>query len=226
MSYASINNPYVQPPRPTLQPSAEESLNRLFRLNTTSHHAPTNSLAAVLWPILDPLSQSQGISSISWNPTLVEGLTQLALRCLLEDLVESVSVNDPTMSTTTTTISSSEGSLALLSLLTLAMEEWSDELMYLALTQRLVDHSEKSHPAAPIGLVGLFVRLATTGAETGVVHQLAFTGLSTAYRSMDRLDRYLTLDVSRPDLAWWFDDCVTEDVIATLSAKAVDLLLR
>jgi hypothetical protein len=58
------------------------------------------------------------------------------------------------------------------------------------------------------------------------VHQLAFTGLSAAYRSMDRLDRYLTLDVSRPDLAWWFDDCVTEDVIATLSATAVDLLLR
>lgn len=221
MSYGSINNPYVQPPRPTLQSSAEESLNRLWRLlNNSNHPPPQNVLAGVLWPILDPLSQ--GISSISWKPSLVEGLTQLALRCLLEvDLVESVPAND---STRTTVSSSSEGSLALLSFLTLAMEEWSDELMYLALTQSLVDHSDKSHPA-PIRLVGLFIRLATAGAETGVVHQLAFTGLSTAYRSMDRLDRYLTLDVSRPDQAWWLDDCVTEDVIAKLCAMAVNLLL-
>jgi len=124
-----------------------------------------------------------------------------------------------------TTVSSSEGSLALLSFLTLAMEEWSDELMYLALTQSLVDHSDKSHPS-PCNLVGLFIRLAMAGAETGVLHQLAFTGLSTAYRSMDRLDRYLTLDVSRPDLAWWLGDCATEDVMVKLIAMAVNLLLR
>jgi len=200
-----MNNPYTQPPRSQSRLSLEDSFNRLIRLKN-----PPN--IGVVLPIIDQYSSlSEETDGISWNTTLVERLTQLSLRCL-DDLFESVPVEETYRST------NSEGSLAIFYLLTLVMEEWSDELMYHALTQHI--HDLRSGIES---LLGFFTRFVTT--RNDVVHRLAYVGLSTSYRSMDRLDRYLTLDVSRPDLAWWFNH-VTEPMIATFSSVAVDILLR
>lgn len=201
MSYRSLSNPYSQPPRPTLNLSVEESLKQMIRLE----HPP--SAVAVL-PIIDHISQST--DSISWDQALVEGLTLITLRCL-DCLIES-SANASLGPSNV-----SEGSLATLFMMTLAMDDWSDECMYNALSQRFQSDDSR------ISLLEAFVRLATGGTDT--VHRLAFIGIATAFRSMDRLDRYLTLDVSRPDLAWWLD-CVTEASISMLSGAAVSILLR
>ncbi len=205
MSYGSISNPYAQPHRPTSQLSAEDSLKRLFLLRSPP------SAAAIL-PIIDQYL-SQRTASISWDPTLVEGLTRLALQ-RLDDLVESVTTTDDAPDPVPGV---SEGSLATLYLLTLAMEDWSDECMYIALIQSIGDSESRT------SLLGSCMRLATAGTDT--VHRLAFLALTAAYRSMDRLDRYLTLDVSRPDLAWWLDGPTT-DMVVKLSSTAINLLLR
>lgn len=201
-SNGSRNNPYAQPPRPSM----EESLKQLFRLQGLP-------CASAILPIIHQLSQQS--SPIEWDLSLVYGVIQITLRCLESLVLDRVNYVEET---TKQRPPASEGTLSMLVLLTVAMEEWSNECMYAALVKTLDEYGSSQST-----LLDHLVMLSTSGSDT--VHRLGFVALSSAYKAMDRLDRSLTLDLSRPDAGWWLNS-VTEDTIEKLCTIAVTILSR
>jgi hypothetical protein len=198
-------NPYTQPPRPS-PVSAEESLKQLLRINYQSLNPPSTS---VVQPIWDQIVTAKP-GTFEWTVDLAQGLAALVLALM-----------DPFLSPGSEQVVKQiipDGSLGTFCLLTSAMEDWSDDLMYVALLQEI---PERDHPRS---LLDILFHLVISGND-GPVHDIALVALGTAYRSMDRLHQYLTLDPYRPDTSWWLES-LDEENASKLTSVAVQNLLK
>lgn len=195
-------NPYAQPPPvsyPNLSQSPEECLKKMIR-----HHNPTPPSVDSLRSILDHVMMQPNI--IQWTENLVKDLSIFVL-----DLLE------PFVPLTDGEAHVPEEILATLALLNTSMETWDHDLVYLSLVQEHEDSKSRYN------LLDLLVDMTMYG--YGRLRQIALVGLSTAYRSMDRLHRYLTLDPCRPDKSWWLNNLTVEKV-DTLTSVCVGFLIR
>ncbi len=197
-----MNNPYAQPPRQSPMLSArspEECLRQMLRQH--NHDPPS---VATVRPILDRILVQPSI--IKWTEDLVKDLSIFTL-VVLASLLASHPGGQPV----------SEGSLVTFALLTTAMEEWDDNLVYSALLQ------EYEGPKETKTLLEVMADLVV--GDHIAVHRIALVGLSTAYRSMDRLHRYLTLDPYQPDRSWWLES-LNQETLSKLTSICAEVLLR
>jgi hypothetical protein len=193
ISYPPINNPYAQPVRSS-PISAEDALQQFLR----THHNSAPAIATVRSIVDSVLAQP---SAIQWTPKLAADLSKLVLH-LLQCHISCRQQH-------------AEGALATFFLLTVAMDEWDEDIMYAALIQDSGGDSKKE-----TNLMEVLFHLATSDDSNSAVSQLATMGLATAYRSLDRLEQQLTLDLCRPDVGWWFEICDEESLIKLMTGTA------
>ena len=121
-----------------------------------------------------------------------------------------ISILDPQVSSTS---AFPEGSVATLQLLTTAMENWADNLLYAALVQ---DSDAKQSSK---NLWDLLIKLSLSEQP---LHITALMGVSVASRAFERLQQVTSLDSNSPDTAWWF----TQENSKHVARLALNLLIR
>ena len=122
-----------------------------------------------------------------------------------------ISILDPQLSSSS---AFPEGSVATLQLLTTAMENWPDNLLYAALVQ---DSSDAKHSSK--NLLDLLIKLSLSEQP---LHITALMGVSVASRAFERLQQVTSLDSNSPDTAWWF----TQENSKNVARLALNLLIR
>lgn len=210
-SYGTVvNNPYAHPSssRSSSPISAEEALQQFLRTNQGSS-APA---IATVRPVVNSLLAQP--DTVEWTAELAGDLARVVL-ALLEEHVRTSCRQQAQQPL-------AEGSLAALFLLTVAMEEWSDEVMYAAVLQETADKKSSRN------LLQMLWQLTTTAdKKDDPLYQISFVGLTRAYQSMDRLEQYLTLDPCRPDVGWWLEFVDEDhDKWTQLAESSVNILLR
>lgn len=152
--------------------------------------------------------------AIDWSIDLAQGLTALLLTLL-----------DPFLSSPENKLQQiPDGSLGTFFLLASAMEEWSDDLVYMTILQ------EVSGRENPKSLLDVLIHLAVSGNDDddddyyySSMQRIAIVALGTAYRSMDRLQQHLMLDPYRPDVSWWLAS-LDEERSSKLTSTAMKIL--
>lgn len=194
-------NPYTQPPRSS-SISWEDSLKQLICANPTLNPPSTSAVQPILEQIL------LHTDAIEWTVALAEGLAVLVL-ALFDSLPSSAGQSLKNIP---------DGSLGTFFLLASVMQDWSDHLMYMVLLQ------EGPGSENPTSLLNLLLRLAISDKDP--VHNIAIVALGAAYRSMDRLQQYLTLDPYREDRSWWLKHLDGENLSKLTSVAMKNLRNR
>jgi hypothetical protein len=89
-----------------------------------------------------------------------------------------------------------DGSTAALHLLTTAMEQWQDDVLYAVLV-----HSQQQQQQQDSK--NLLELLKTLTIKDHPVHRTALVGLAISCRALDRLQQLTSLDSNQTDTAWW-----------------------
>ena len=121
-----------------------------------------------------------------------------------------ISILDPQVSSNS---AFPEGSVATLQLLTAAMENWPDNLLYATLVQG------SDAKCSSKNLWELLIKLSLSEQP---LHITALMGVSTASRAFERLQQVTSLDSNSPDSAWWF----TKENSKDIARLALNLLIR
>jgi hypothetical protein len=161
-----VYNPYSTSTTP---PSVESALRNLTRGGPPA--------LALVQSIQEQLVQNNEL--LEWSLELAQALSSYVLRILDHPSKDD---NIP------------EGSAAALHLLTTAMEQWQDDVLYAVLV-----HSSSQQQDSK----SLLELLKTLTRKDHPIHQTALVGLAISCRTLDRLQQLTSLDSNQTDTAWW-----------------------
>lgn len=182
--------------------SAEDNLKHMLR-----HHNRSPPSVDMVRPLLDHILLQP--SNIDWTESMVKDLVLLVLN-LWETFLFAQGLAEQSIPDET---------ILVLALVTAAMEQWDDDVIYMAILQEL-DDSRCSH----FSFLEALVQMAVSPQNQPQIRQNALIGLASACRSMDRLHQYMTLDIGRPDRNWWLEK-IGEDNLVKLTGMCMNSLL-
>jgi hypothetical protein len=195
-SYTALTNPYTQQ-----APSFESSLRNLAR---SPPRVPTPAAVGSLQSQLAAsAASSSGSETIDWTFDLAQTLAKYVLLLL---------------SSTTPRDEIPAGILAVFYLLTSAMEQWEDHVLYAVLVQDNNNDSKKNAQLLPA--------LENWSCRDHPIHSTALVGLAASWRALDRLQTLTVLDPNKPDTPWWIPDHQPSSDLARVTSVAVNCLCR
>ena len=181
-----MTNPYSNRPL-----SAEKALKNLTRT-----HGSNPASLEVVQSIQEQLIRKE----LKWTLNLAQDLSSYSIDNL--DLYVSDKVNKIP-----------ESSVATLQLLTTAMNQWQDNVLYAVLVQ------ESNSGYTSKNLWDLLINLSMNQSSLQII---ALLGISTASRCLERLRQMTSLNLNCADYAWWLN----EEDSKHLSRLALKVLIR
>ena len=181
-----MTNPYSSRPL-----SAEKALKNLTRT-----HGSNPASLEVVQSIQEQLIRKE----LKWTLNLAQDLSSYSIDNL--DLYVSDKVNIIP-----------ESSVATLQLLTTAMNQWQDNVLYAVLVQ------ESNSGYTSKNLWDLLIKLSMNQSSIQII---ALLGISTASRCLERLRQMTSLNLNCADYAWWLN----EENSKHLSRLALKVLIR
>ena len=118
-----------------------------------------------------------------------------------------------------------KGSLAVLHLLTMVMQEWEDDVLYAILVHQDDSSGKQQQIKGSCNKwIELFINLVhhPKPQHQDIVQKIALVGLSLACQVLDRIQTLTTLDLSFTDAPWW----LAEDDAMNLSSYGLRIVLN